>query len=45
LLQFLEAIRDPKHPDHEDMLVWAGGDFDPERFDKVEVNRLLSKIK
>jgi hypothetical protein len=43
--EFLEAIRDPKHPDHEDMLVWAGGDFDPERFDKEEVNRLLSKIK
>ena len=34
-----------KHPDHEDMLVWAGGDFDPEMFDKEEVNRLLSKIK
>ena len=43
--EFLEAIRDPKHPDHEDMRVWAGGDFDPERFDKEEVNRLLSKIK
>jgi hypothetical protein len=43
--EFLEAVRDPKHPDHEDMLVWAGGDFDPEKFDKEEVNRLLSKIK
>ena len=43
--EFLEAIRDPKHPDHEDMLTWAGGDFDPERFDMEEINRLLSKIK
>jgi len=43
--EFLEAIRDPKHPDHEDMLTWAGGDFDPERFHKDEINRLLSKIK
>lgn len=43
--EFLEAIRDPKHPDHEDMLIWAGEDFDPERFDIEEINRLLSKIK
>ncbi len=43
--EFLEAVSDPKHPDHEDMLNWAGGDFDPERFDKEEVNRLLIKIK
>ena len=43
--RFLEAISDPKHPEHEDMLDWAGGEFDPERFDKEEVNRLLSKIR
>lgn len=43
--EFLEAIRDPKHPDHEGMLDWAGGDFDPERFDMEEISRLLSKIK
>ena len=43
--EFLEAISDPKHPEHEDMLDWAGGEFDPERFDKDEVNRLLSKIR
>ncbi|MGD0953713.1 MAG: plasmid pRiA4b ORF-3 family protein [Methanotrichaceae archaeon] len=43
--EFLEAIRDPKHPDHEGMLDWAGGDFDQERFDMEEINRLLSKIK
>jgi hypothetical protein len=41
----LEAIGDPKHPNHEDMLEWAGGDFDPERFDMEEINRLLSMIK
>jgi hypothetical protein len=43
--ELLEAIRDPKHPDHDDMLMWAGEDFDPERFDMKEVNLLLSKIK
>jgi Plasmid pRiA4b ORF-3-like protein len=43
--EFLEAIGNPKHPSHEDMLEWAGGDFDSERFDMEEINRLLSKIK
>ena len=43
--EFLEIISDPKHPDREDMLRWAGGDFDPERFDKDAVNRLLLKMK
>ena len=43
--EFLEAIDNPKHPNHEDMLEWAGGDFDVERFDMEEISRLLSKIK
>lgn len=30
---FLEAIRDPAHDDHERMLEWVGGSFDPEAFD------------
>jgi len=36
---FLEAIKDPKHPDHEDMVEWGGEDFDPARFDVQAVNR------
>jgi len=36
---FLEAIKDPKHPDHEDMVEWGGEDFDPTRFDVQAVNR------
>jgi hypothetical protein len=43
--EFLEAISDPKHPDHENMLDWAGEDFDPEMSDIEEINRLLSKMK
>lgn len=39
---FLEAIRDPSHPDHEFLLEWVGGEFDPEAFDIVEVNRVLA---
>lgn len=38
---FLEAISNPKHPEHKEMLEWAGGEFDPERFDLDEVNEGL----
>jgi hypothetical protein len=31
--EFLEAIRNPKHENHEDLLEWIGGDFDAEAFD------------
>jgi len=26
---FLKALRDPSHPDHEEMAEWAGDGFDP----------------
>jgi hypothetical protein len=38
---FLEAIQDPKHPEHEELLEWAGGEFDPEHFDIEAVNEEL----
>jgi hypothetical protein len=31
---FIEAINDPNHEEHENYLMWIGGDFDPESFDK-----------
>ena len=40
----LEAIRDPEHPEHEEMLEWVGGEFDPEAFDLDEVNRELQHL-
>jgi len=43
--EFLEAIRDPEHPEHEDMLEWVGDDFDPEAFDLDEVNHYLGKLR
>ena len=42
---FLEAIQDPDHPEHEEYLEWAGEDFDPEAFDLDEVNRALRKMR
>lgn len=39
--ELLNIISDPDHEDHKEMLVWLGGDFDPDYFDKHEVNELL----
>ena len=30
---FVEAVRDESHEEHEELLEWAGGEFDPEAFD------------
>ena len=30
--RFLEALRDPKHPEHKDLRDWWGGSFDPDAF-------------
>jgi hypothetical protein len=42
---FVAAIQDPGHEEHEDMLAWAGGRFDPEAFDVQTVNRALRTIR
>ena len=34
---FLEAITNPSHEEHADMLEWIGGSFDPEDFDPARV--------
>jgi hypothetical protein len=43
--EFLNAIQNPDHPEHEMMRDWIGGDFDPEEFDLDAVNALLRKIR
>jgi len=40
---FLEAIRDPENEEHDSMLEWVGGSFDPEAFDVAALNKRLSK--
>jgi len=42
---FLEAINDPKHEEHEMYLEWIGGEFDPEAFDLEEVNAALRRVR
>lgn len=41
---FLEAIRDLNHDEHEEYLTWVGGQFDPEAFDLEEVNTRLRRM-
>lgn len=40
--ELLKTISDPKHPEHEDMLEWLCGEFDPEEFDLEEINEDLA---
>ncbi len=42
---FLTAIGDPAHEEHESMLEWVGGGFDPAAFDLGVVARALAKLK
>ena len=42
---FLEAIGDADHEDHEQLLEWVGGSFDPETFDLNGVNGRLKNYK
>jgi hypothetical protein len=35
-VNFLEAISDPDHEEHDEYLDWIGGEFDPEKFDPAE---------
>jgi hypothetical protein len=40
--EFLAAIRDPNHDEHESMLEWVGGEFEPDSFDIKEFQHNLA---
>jgi len=42
--EFLKAIGNPKHPEHEDMLEWVDGPFNPEQFGLAEANQNLRRM-
>jgi hypothetical protein len=42
---FLEAIKNPDHPDHNMYTEWVDDDFDPELFDMDAVNAALRGLK
>ncbi len=43
--EFLEAISNPAHEEHESMLEWYGIPFDPQDFDIDLTNAQLKHIK
>jgi Plasmid pRiA4b ORF-3-like protein len=42
--EFLEAVTDPKHKRHNELLEWRGDDFDPQQFDIGQINRRLALV-
>lgn len=40
-----EVIKDPEDEEHESMMEWLGGGFDPEAFDVEEINEELKQIR
>jgi hypothetical protein len=40
---FVEAIQNPDHEQHEELLEWVGGGFDPEAFDAAKATRAMKK--
>jgi len=41
--EFLNALKDPNHEEHESYTEWSGGNFDSERFDPESVSWELMK--
>lgn len=41
----LEALADPEHEEHDSMIEWIGGEFDPEVFDVEKVNQALWRMR
>ena len=41
--ELLQTISNPKHPGHDEMLEWLGGEFDSEEFDLEEINENLEE--
>jgi hypothetical protein len=43
--ELLAALANPKHPEHEELTEWIGGEFDAEAFDLDEVNEALAGFR
>lgn len=44
-IDFLEAISNPQHPEHQSTLDWYGTEFDPAEFNLERVNKILARMK
>lgn len=41
---FLEALADPDHPEHEELLDWHGGPFDPQDIDEDTITAMMARL-
>jgi hypothetical protein len=41
----LEALSDPGHPEHDDLVAWVGEGFDPASFSLVEGNAAVQRVQ
>jgi hypothetical protein len=41
---FLDALEDPENPEHEYLLEWHGGPFDPDALDEDQIRKRLARI-
>lgn len=41
---FLEAMANPEHPEHAEMVEWYGTVYDPDGFDITELNRVMRAL-
>ena len=44
-MEFLDAVSDPTHPDHEEAMDWYGEPFDPDDMELDTVEAMLSRIR
>ncbi len=43
--EFLKALSNPRHAEHEAYLAWVGGEFDPDAFEAAQVNAQLRRMR
>jgi len=43
--ELLVSLSDPDHEEHDTMLEWVGGKFDPNSFDVAAVDRALKRLR
>ena len=42
--EFLEAIADPKHEQHSELLGWCGGSFDPTDIEEADTRKVMDRF-
>jgi hypothetical protein len=42
---FVQALADPAHPEHDELMSWYGSRFDPAAFSAANVQERLDEIK